>query len=202
MELGSEGASRETGGKGCRVGRRRPRSPSPGGLGSRDEFGAAACAGGSGGSLPRSRRGEPGRGAQWAGGDPPSHPGPVLFAYPRSHRGSARSRSPVVPASAPRATRSRCPGGTWREAESWAEVSSGAGGREWGGSEDWRPHAQGLGWASPSSVAQRTRLWGVHRCGGLGFDLIEHGGWRGRVMLQGGGTCWRPSGCRPLSGPL
>lgn len=87
VELGSEGASRETGGKGCRVGRRRPRSPSPGGLRSRDEFGAAACPGGSGGSLPRSRRGEPGRGAQWGfgvgGRGPPKSPRPRTFRLPQ-----------------------------------------------------------------------------------------------------------------------
>lgn len=105
----------------------------------------------------------------WAGGEPPRHPGSVPFSRPRSHRGCARSRAPVVPALAPRATRSRCPGGTWREAESWAEVRARSPG-PWAGRvgmgrvvrETALPCA-GASWANPVFLDSNTPLWNLYR---------------------------------------
>lgn len=108
---------------------------SPGGLAATGfrmkEFGVAACPGGWGWAwgwvtptvlAPGAREGRHCWFRCGREGTLSSHPGSISFSYPRSHRGSARSRSPAIPALAPRATRSPCPGCTWREAESWAEV--------------------------------------------------------------------------------
>lgn len=53
---------------------------------------------------------------------PPDNPSFVPFRPCRSPRGCARSLSRATPALAPRTTCSPCPGGTWSEAASWAEV--------------------------------------------------------------------------------
>lgn len=103
---------------------------------------------------------------------PPSHPGFIPFPYPRSHRGSARSRSPACLALALRVTRSPCPGGTWREGESWAEVRAR---RQcpWGGSGQGRrngaPTPASWPGRAPSFLALVTHLCRLHRCEDLNF---------------------------------
>lgn len=151
------------------MGRGDPGAPSPG-RGSRTEFGAAARGGGGGGegwrwdppTLPT-----PGARERWrcrfrCGLEETLHPprlrpshyhGSIPFPSPRSHHGSARSRSPAVPALAPRATRSSCRGGTWREAESWAEVRA-----RRQGPRDCVPTPLGWTGQAPFSVAQMTPL--------------------------------------------
>lgn len=82
---------------------------------------------------------------------PDSRPSPSTS---RSHRGYVRNPNPVIPASAPRATPSPCPGGNWREAASWAEVRARRAGR--GASSG---GAGGGGWMMERSKPSRPRPW-------------------------------------------
>lgn len=194
------GELKEPEGRGGRVGRGWPSSPSPGrswglgGLGARSEFGAAACPGAAGGPSHSPDAASRGGAALWGFGvgwrGPPKSPRFHPFRPPQVSSRLCQEPEPCRPGFGAESYTFPVPR---RHLERGRVLGRGelrgpaAGPGE--GPRRCAPSFRGWTGQAPSSLARRTRLWNLHKCGGPSFGLIEHCGgglsWRGELCDRG-----------------